>query len=61
MGKKSLRLNRFKVCRDHDSLGRPEGWYVQDSRNKSVLRRFKFRKDAQALTDQANSGASKES
>jgi hypothetical protein len=45
---------RFRVCRDRDIRGRPEGWYVEDSTSKGVLGRFKFRSDAQEMADKAN-------
>jgi hypothetical protein len=48
-----MKQRRFKVCRDRDAFGRPEGWFVEDAKNKSVLGRFTFRKDAQAMADQA--------
>ena len=51
------RVARFCVRRDRDAFGRPEGWFVEDSENKSVLGRFAFRKDAQAMADQTNTMA----
>ena len=46
--------HRFQVRRDRDDKGRPEGWFVEDTNNTNVLRRFAFRKDAQTMVDEKN-------